>query len=326
MAAGSAGVVQLGMDGLVLAVDERLCEITGLEPEELVGRPAEALWAAGAPVDLAGALARVTRTGVAIFRTRLRARAGTTIGVQVEARLLHAPRGGATAILQVRDVEYRVAAPVDLPEGEGMHPGVCALAEGLWRMLPMAIGDGQHLSLVLLDLEGGAPAGEEAARVLAPRVRASEVLACVGPDTVAWLVRDAAGVSARAAAERLRRALAERGRAVAVWAGTVMRGGRPGPLYPVAAAWRQAADSRRADRVNARRLVADLVRRGRLSDDQADALVLRLGLDGGPVLSVAAVSDALGLAAAEVRRLVADAVAQVARDERPGPLPVPAGS
>lgn len=321
-------MVQLGLDGTVLAVDERICEMTGLDPEEVVGRPADQLWAAGAGPDLARALGELTRSGAASFRARLRhaeGREGT--GVTVHARLLHAPGAVPSAILHARrhEVEAAGRGTAGVPE-RGTRGGMRMLAQAVGRAAAGLGVEGRHASLVLLDVqgEGGSPAQamDEVLRVLAPRVRASEVLAWVGPETLAWLLRDVAGASARAAAERLRRVLSDRGREAAVWTGTLLRGGRPGPVYPLATAWREVAGAAPADPGVCCRVVADLVRRGGLDDDQADVLALRLGLDGGPVLTLPAVAAMLGMTTAEARRLLGEAMDRLGRAHaEPGLIP-----
>lgn len=156
-----------------------------------------------------------------------------------------------------------------------------------------------HLALALVDLDEAAGGDLVAAH---PAVTAG----LVGPATVGWLMADTAlapgptaGVRTTVVRVRTAGAPAPEAALDIAWTPCGCPAGHPPWSEPAACP--------------ARRLrLARLVHAAGLSDDEADALVLRLGLDGGPALAMAAVAAEAGLTAHEAAALLAGAIARVA--------------
>ncbi len=101
------GLVVRGLDGVIVQVNRRFCELVGFSSEELVGSlPPFPYWLPGAadPLDLLG-------TGGAEMELTFQRRDGSPIAVMITASPVDDPQGGSTTYVEsVKDVTDRRAA------------------------------------------------------------------------------------------------------------------------------------------------------------------------------------------------------------------------
>jgi PAS domain S-box-containing protein len=71
--------------GVILGVNDALCEITGYDRQEVVGRTMRDLDVTATPVEIGERMAAVERDGSAVFETTLLAKDGTSLPVEVNA-------------------------------------------------------------------------------------------------------------------------------------------------------------------------------------------------------------------------------------------------
>ena len=217
----------LTRDGVILDVNDALCELTGFSREELLGASAPfPFWAPDTTDELQRTRERVLEQDGGEFEAPLMRKDGT----RFEASLTAVPARGPDDVLMgyvttVRDISQQKRYEAELKR-LARHDPLTELAnrrvfhEELDAEVTRAKRHDRSLSIAILDLDHfkhindqhGHPAGDrvltEAARRLSTLVREGEVLARVGGEEFAWIIPDSGAIGAYAAAERARQAIA----------------------------------------------------------------------------------------------------------------------
>ena len=218
----------LTVAGRITAVNDALCELTGFSREELIGAsPPFPFW----PPEALDATEELRQQIVAneggTFELTLMRKDGARFEAEITAQAARNPDGTVLGFVNTfRDISERKRHHAEL-ERLATSDSLTGLAnrrvfdEALRAEVARARRHSRPLSVAILDVDHfkrindahGHPVGDTVLRELATRlnslVREGELLARVGGEEFAWLLPDAEGVGAFAAAERARRAVAD---------------------------------------------------------------------------------------------------------------------
>jgi diguanylate cyclase (GGDEF)-like protein/PAS domain S-box-containing protein len=211
--------------GRIVQVNHALCRMTGFAPHALIGAATpHPFWAPEGATDIEVALRRVERGELREFAGALMHRDGSRLAVNFTCAPTRGPGGVSALASFVRDLtsQRRLSAEVERLSSQDTLTGLLnrrAFQERLQAETARARRHGRPLSLAILDLDQfrlindrhGYPTGDrvlrEAARRLRTLVREGEHLARVGGEEFGWVLPDAEGLGAIAAAERARNAI-----------------------------------------------------------------------------------------------------------------------
>lgn len=219
----------LTREGRILQVNDAFCTLTGYAREDLVGAKVPyPFWPPEARADIEQVREQINRGELRGFETTYMRRDGARLPVSVTSVVAWGPDGELIGYVStVRDIteQKRYQSELERLAIQDHLTGLLnhrAFHERLRDEVSRALRHGRPLSVALLDVDcfkqvndqHGHLAGDrvlrETAMRLTPLVRSGEHLARIGGDEFAWILSEAEGLGAFAAAERARSAVRSR--------------------------------------------------------------------------------------------------------------------
>jgi diguanylate cyclase (GGDEF)-like protein/PAS domain S-box-containing protein len=218
----------LTRDGVILEVNDALCEMTGFGRDELIAaRAPYPFWAPEAANEIQAHRRALSRGPPRELRTTYQHKNGTPFRVSINTVAARAgdtaPIGYVSTIRDITDQERREAR-LEYDASRDSLTGLLnrrVFDRHLDAEIARATRYQRSLSIALLDLDHfkqindrhGHPVGDqvlqETSRRLARMVREGEYIARIGGEEFGWILPDATAAGAHAAAERAREAISD---------------------------------------------------------------------------------------------------------------------